>query len=667
MNKFYNSLTLVSILAILGLAYNSLAQDPQFEQRRSNYISSAIANPGGGEMVLQSYAGVPVNLAILNQTLNNISTGVTADFDIIELIRIMCQSPGQYDTLILPVLNQIPFWVNDNDTVRNYWSENHMIMWSGSEWLLHERFNRPVPPTLRDRIVHYLHLKIDYGFYEFFSSVYGPYSMSGMINLADFAQDVEIKALATQATQKILSEFVMLTNSKGTYFPVAGRNYSGKYDNPYGQSHNNLIYLLTGKGEVPGSPSHGGQFLATTTINVDNIVNSWVPNINMVMHNGHSIAESFALNSTMTEVDKTVFQWSYGGYFHPDVVSETVQLLIDSNLWDQVDFAILHPLQPIITPASAPSMANQLSYISKSSVLCDANIAIFKRNAVTLTSVIDFWKGKVGFQQHPNMANVGTTAVYLGSGQPFIDWGDRSANSANTHLPYVNQHSNVSLLMYRPEPTGAVIGPSYAFKEVALHFVDTAFDEIVENGNWILGREDQGYVAVRRHCVGEINGVRACPADSGQAWVVMVGDSSMYGSFANFSTIVGQSQFSTNWHYDSLSAGWVYYAKIVVDTTTIEYAWGDTNAFTGINALAINAQNIKVFPNPANEFVSLDLSQFPNSTVRLFNTFGQQVFEAKDIKESNYKILTSDFNAGIYLLKVESGNSQISQKLILAK
>ena len=121
MNKFYNSLTLVSILAILGLAYNSLAQDPQFEQRRSNYISSAIANPGGGEMVLQSYAGVPVNLAILNQTLNNISTGVTADFDIIELIRIMCQSPGQYDTLILPVLNQIPFWVNDNDTVRNYW------------------------------------------------------------------------------------------------------------------------------------------------------------------------------------------------------------------------------------------------------------------------------------------------------------------------------------------------------------------------------------------------------------------------------------------------------------------------------------------------------------------------------------------------------------------
>lgn len=55
-----------------------------------------------------------------------------------------------------------------------------------------------------------------------------------------------------------------------------------------------------------------------------------------------------------------------------------------------------------------------------------------------------------------------------------------------------------------------------------------------ESGNWILGREGSGYVAVRRNCTSEINGVRACTNPDGQTWVIMVGNSDMYGSFDAF-------------------------------------------------------------------------------------------------------------------------------------
>ncbi|MGL1549022.1 hypothetical protein ACSTJL_23695, partial [Vibrio parahaemolyticus] len=68
-----------------------------------------------------------------------------------------------------------------------------------SDWLMHERYGRRVDPSLHNRLQHYLELKVKYGYYEFFSSVYGPYCLSGILNLVDFAQDPVIKDLAIKA------------------------------------------------------------------------------------------------------------------------------------------------------------------------------------------------------------------------------------------------------------------------------------------------------------------------------------------------------------------------------------------------------------------------------------------------------------------------------------
>lgn len=387
----------VSCLLLICLNANA-SNNAVYEQRRADYVDTALASPNGTKIILQAYKGVPVDTNLLNAKLGNIYTGVTSDFDIIELVRILYLQPGVYDSKILPVLNSVPYWVTKGDTIRNYWSENHMIMWMGSDWLLHEKYNKPIDATLRNRLVHYLDLKIQYGYYEFFSSVYAPYCLSGLLNLADFAQDNEIKTKATLASQSLLKELLMLTNDKGVFFPVAGRNYPSKYKTPYGQNHNNLIYLLTGLGEAPKGSSAAGPFLASSTIPVDTVISSWVPVLDTLLHIGHSLDSGLVLNSGMSFVDKVVFQWSSGAYFHPTVVQETVQLLDDSLLWDQVDFALLQPIRSIITPATAPALAESLGCISKSTVISGQDVRIFKHNSITLASVPDFWKGKVGFQ-----------------------------------------------------------------------------------------------------------------------------------------------------------------------------------------------------------------------------------------------------------------------------
>jgi hypothetical protein len=665
-NKFTSGLAsvILSLLAIGLVAQNN----PQYQQRRTDYIASCLASANGGKIVLQASQGVPVDAVALNAKLNSISTGETSDFDIIELVRILFLSNGLYDTQILPVLNSVPYWINKGDTVRNYWSENHMIMWMSSDWLLHERYGKAIDANLEARLKHYLHLKVDYGFYEFFSSVYGPYCLSGLLNLADFAQEPEIKHFATLASQKLLMNFLVLANDKGTYFPASGRNYPGKFETAYGQNHNNLIYLLTGLGSAPDGASAAGPFLASSTIPTDTIIDSYTSNLDYVMHIGHTLQEGFVLNAAMAETDKTIFQWSSGAYFHPDVVTETVQLLEDSNMWHHVDFALLLPLSAIITPQSAPELSNTLSCISKSSVISGEDVAIYKHNSITLSSIQDFWKGKVGFQQHPCVANIGTTAVYPGSGYPEPNWDDRSPNNANVHLPYVKQKHNLALLMYRPESTPDIIGPYFTHKEVALHFKDADFDEVQYDSLWILGRQQNSYVAVRRACDGIINSVRACPTANkgGQTWAMLVGDDGLYGSFANFQNIVHQSQFTESWYYDSLTHQYVYYSKIVVDTNTIEYAWGVDSSLTGIQSIAAPDRSLAVFPNPANQ--SLNIKMEGNAglfSVELINTNGQVVL-IQIGNRNQVEIATQHLANGLYAINCvdESGKSKVLRVLI---
>lgn len=652
------------IVSLSSSLKTTLASNAVYEQRKQDYIDTALVYTGENNLVLQAYRGLPLDSVHLQTILNRIPTRSTSDFDIIHLIRILYLTNGTYDARILPVLDPIPFWINYGDTLRNYFSENHGVMWMGSDWLLHEKYNRPIDNRLEARLKHYLQLKVQFGFYEFFSTTYAPYELGGLLNLADFSQDTLIKNLATEASQILLKEFLMLTNDRGTLFPVAGRNYPGRYETPYGQNHNQLIYLMTGFGQVPQGASNGGPFLATSAIPMDSVIDSWRPFENFTMHNGHSLDTGFIINAALTTTDRVVFQWSSGAYFHPSVVQETAQLLHDSALWAQNDFALLAPLSGF-APQDMPAIANSLSSISKSGGLFEANIAIFKNHSITLSSILDFWKGKVGFQQYPCVANVGTTAVYTGSGEVKPDWENRNSNNQNTHLPYVEQHKNISLIMYRPENVPSLVGANFAFKEVALHWHDADFDEVQQDSMWLLGRQEESYVAVRRACIGEINTVRACPTTGGQTWVIMVGDSSMYGNFTNFQSVVHQSQFEERWYLDTLASQYVYYAKVVIDTATIDYAWGVDSLTTGITNLDEGNSNWIIYPNPGNTILNVDFIEVNEPVlIHIYNVNGALVFTHSGTEKS-ISISTQPLTSGMYVMKIVTTKSVSSKKFVI--
>lgn len=655
---------LLLVLSICTYLLNTNIQaqtnDPIYTARKEAFVDSCLVNFNDDAIIFQAYRGLPVDTSELNPMLRDLPTNEKSDFQIVKLVRLLFLSNGTYDTKILNALNSIPFWLTKGDTVRGYWSENHMIQWISSDWLLHESYGKVSDPDLRNRVEHYLDLKIDHGFYEFYSPTYNPYSLAGLLNLADFSQDTVIKNKAILASQRLLKDFLLMTNDLGVYFPVAGRSYTGKYENAYGQNHSRLIYLLTGRGEFPNSASHASVFLGTSDIFVDDVVATQNYDLDTLYSIGHSLDSGFVLNAGQAPLDKTLFQWSSGAYFMPEVTLETATLIEDSSLWAHTDFTAFNLLENI--PLNdLTSLAEFLGATSKSSLISGEDIYLFKHNSLVLSSVPNFFPGKAGYQQFTCMANVGETAVYILSGKVKADWQDRSPNNANEHLPYVEQKHNAALLMYWPEDGNFLLKD----RSVALHFTEADMDEIVEDSLWLIGRHSDNYVAVRRSCMDMQKGLPACVNDSVQSWAIVVGDSLMYGSFSNFQSLVSNATFTESFTYNASASQTEYFASLSFDTISIEHTWTRDSIISSIEDIAIDETSATIYPNPAqNSFnISLD-AQIQNAHIEVMDLTGRSIYSTSAGNTSLVKVEMGNWPNGMYLVRIQHSNGSITKKLL---
>ena len=159
---------------------------------------------------------------------------------------------------------------------------------------------------------------------------------------------------------------------------------------------------------------------------------------------------------------------------------------------------------------------------------------------------------------------------------------------------------------------------------------------------------------------------------NGQTWVIVVGDSSIYGSFDNFESVIDSSQVQESWVFDSSSQQWTYQAQVTVDTITIGYAWiGDSTLVgptTGVENIDNAVKSFNVFPNPTQNTVTVDLSRFDKDAVALVitNMLGQQVYRetfAAGIS-AQQTINTGKWADGLYLISIETEHEVLSKRLI---
>lgn len=78
-------------------------------------------------------------------------------------------------------------------------------------------------------------------------------------------------------------------------------------------------------------------------------------------------------------------------------------------------------------------------------------------------------------------------------------------------------------------------------------------------------------------------------------------------------------------------------------------------------------QDVTISPNPANESISISFGKLSPGTIELYNTEGQRMYflEPKAGTVSDLNIVTTHFDNGIYLLRINAGVQAISKKLIV--
>ena len=521
-----------------------------YAARREHYIDACLANQPGhkSNLVLQAYRGLPLNVAELQKKIDTVfANNGGSDFELSDLVRILYLGPGYYEEAIKNAAAGFRFWLTKGDKNHVWWSENHAILFMSSHWLLSERYGwRGYDfEHLRTRLKQWLTLKTSYGYYEFYSKVYMPYSLAGVLNLADFAQDQEIAALAKQAAQRLLRDLLMMTNDQGTAYSVAGRDYWRVGLRAYGHNHNRLIYLLTGAGQESDiSPSQGGVMLATSSLDVSGVYTYWGVPMNTRIDLGHPLSSIDSINASLTSDDKIIFHWNAGAYFSPDQAASSKALVDKYDWWENGQFAEYKGFKGV-SPALVGSLAGTMAPLVRGSVLASAAVNIYKNGSTLLTSLEKWNQGRKGYQSIPWIATTGKNAVWTvsGRGRSLPGEGDGCENNG---LPYITQSGNVALMQYHAEAVVKAAGNA----EVLLYWPSTGWDENIRSGKWNIGREGDSYLAVRAYTDQTTpGGDRWCDSDY-QAWVVVVGNQATHGSFAAFVSMIQAASITNEmeWH-----------------------------------------------------------------------------------------------------------------------
>jgi len=96
----------------------------------------------------------------------------------------------------------------------------------------------------------------------------------------------------------------------------------------------------------------------------------------------------------------------------------------------------------------------------------------------------------------------------------------------------------------------------------------------------------------------------------------------------------------------------------------------DVDTSTGMNELNLNENNsLKIYPNPATDFITVDVEGFNigSSSLQIVNLLGAVLYDQSDDVSKTNSINISDFNPGIYFIRLQNEGTTRTKKFVVNK
>ncbi|MFY0593664.1 tandem-95 repeat protein [Roseivirga sp.] len=116
----------------------------------------------------------------------------------------------------------------------------------------------------------------------------------------------------------------------------------------------------------------------------------------------------------------------------------------------------------------------------------------------------------------------------------------------------------------------------------------------------------------------------------------------------------------------------VYAGEIVMQSTVGETRisiTGEATIVTAIDDEVLDEDEVKLYPNPAQNYVTIDLSEIPQSqpNLTIVNMNGKSVWQMNNVRVPKVRVDVGNYPAGSYLVRVSSEKGTVVKKLLIIK
>ncbi len=408
-----------------------------------------------------------------------------------------------------------------------YWTENHQIEFLSNEYLAGQAFPSSVFTNsgmtgaqhmahARPLIRKWIGTRARFGFSEWLSNVYYGEDLEALVNLAEWSDDPEIADLAAAVLDVLFVEIASHLQN-GAFGATHGRSYMKDkmtsrdediftldklvFDDTTEPFLRNdvAIAFATARRYVP--PLAAANIATSTQVGVvQQHASLPIPTVAPVTPN--------PLPPAGQSYDDLMVWWGLGAQFAWPVVPLSVQTINQYDLWQTTNFQQAIDLKPIVDA----STADQLQQLSASlgrqinaGLLSEVHTTTWRSPEVMLSTAQDWRPGEYSEQDHVAQATIDADAlVFTQSPREPVpqttDWHTNSGywtgNGAN---PKSMQHDNVGISIYAPQFPAATSGPLARLSYLDFThawFPTERFDQVVQVGNWTIGRKGNGYIAL---------------------------------------------------------------------------------------------------------------------------------------------------------------------------
>ena len=440
-----------------------------------------------------------------------------ADFTASGLLRILYKYaehpllPPELAKGIKTSILNFKYWIDEpGKELMCFWSENHQIMFHSDQYLAGQLYPDDTFTNVdkagtwhvekaRPRILRWIDLKAKTGFAEWDSNVYYDEDMTPLLNLADFAEDEEIRTKAAMILD-VMFFYMAVDSYKGTYGSSHGRTYPGSILSGRKEATSGVQKFAWGMGCFNNPNNMTAVSLATSSgYRVPEVIESIAQDLPDALINRER--QSFNLEDGPRlgiSFDDAETALATADTFNSHRFSVVIRPYAQS-VWGTYD------------ALDAQGIAHDRDL--DRGTLAQVNKYTYRTPDYQLSSAQDYRKGKPGFQQHIWQATLDPDAIVFAlhrgneDEQVYKYWVGR--------FPRVAQHENVLLALF-DIPDQTLPGPKTIFPEDASGnampspgpseedlldytvavFRRSAFDEVVEDNGWVLARKGDGYVGL---------------------------------------------------------------------------------------------------------------------------------------------------------------------------